>query len=90
MTSVVCHDPGAQGSSLSLVGFPTEDSLLFCDSHLPRRLHPEIYEQTDSSLRAMSLGGRLLSNNKVMLGGLESRAPQQLALHFQSLHLNFP
>ena len=30
----------------------------------------EIYEQVDSSLRAISLGGRLLSNNKVKLGGL--------------------
>ena len=31
----------------------------------------EIYEQMDSSLRSMSLGGRLLSNNEVKLGGLE-------------------
>jgi glucosamine--fructose-6-phosphate aminotransferase (isomerizing) len=30
----------------------------------------EINEQIDSSLRAISLGGRLLSNNKVNLGGL--------------------
>ena len=30
----------------------------------------EIYEQVDASLRAISLGGRLLSNNKVKLGGL--------------------
>jgi len=30
----------------------------------------EIYEQIDSSLRAISLGGRLLSNNEVKLGGL--------------------
>ena len=33
----------------------------------------EIYEQIDSSLRAISLGGRLLSNNEVKLGGLESK-----------------
>jgi len=31
----------------------------------------EIYEQSESSLRAISLGGRLLSTNKVKLGGLE-------------------
>jgi glucosamine--fructose-6-phosphate aminotransferase (isomerizing) len=31
----------------------------------------EIYEQYDSSSRAISLGGRLLSNNTVKLGGLE-------------------
>lgn len=32
----------------------------------------EIYEQIDSSLRSISLGGRLLSNNKVKLGGLHT------------------
>jgi glucosamine--fructose-6-phosphate aminotransferase (isomerizing) len=37
----------------------------------------EIYEQVDSSLRSISLGGRLLSNNKVKLGGLEE---QKMAL----------
>lgn len=31
----------------------------------------EINEQIDSSLRAISLGGRLLSNNEVKLGGIE-------------------
>ena len=31
----------------------------------------EIHEQIDSSLRAISMGGRLLSNNKVKLGGIE-------------------
>ena len=31
----------------------------------------EINEQIDSSLRAISLGGRLLSNNEVKLGGLD-------------------
>lgn len=31
----------------------------------------EIHEQVDSSLRAISMGGRLLSNNKVKLGGIE-------------------
>lgn len=31
----------------------------------------EIYEQVDSSLRAISLGGRILSNNEVNLGGLK-------------------
>jgi len=34
-------------------------------------LEKEIYEQVDSSLRAISLGGRLLSNKQVKLGGLE-------------------
>jgi len=33
----------------------------------------EIHEQIDSSLRAISLGGRLLSNNEVKLGGLNER-----------------
>ena len=32
----------------------------------------EINEQIDSSLRAISLGGRLLSNNRVKLGGLNN------------------
>lgn len=32
----------------------------------------EINEQTDSSLRAISLGGRLLTNNSVKLGGLDN------------------
>lgn len=36
----------------------------------------EIYEQVDSSLRAISLGGRLLSNDMVNLGGLESSKKQ--------------
>ena len=31
----------------------------------------EIYEQRESTLRAISFGGRLLSNNSVKLGGLE-------------------
>lgn len=31
----------------------------------------EIHEQVDSSLRAISMGGRLLSNNEVKLGGLD-------------------
>ena len=34
----------------------------------------EINEQIDSSLRAISLGGRLLSNNMVKLGGLQAHA----------------
>lgn len=38
----------------------------------------EIYEQVDSSLRAISLGGRLLSNNKVKLGGLSEQKEQLL------------
>jgi len=31
----------------------------------------EIYEQPDAALRAINLGGRILNNNKVKLGGLE-------------------
>lgn len=38
----------------------------------------EIYEQVDSSLRAISLGGRLLSNNKVKLGGLNEQKEELL------------
>jgi glucosamine--fructose-6-phosphate aminotransferase (isomerizing) len=33
----------------------------------------EINEQIDSSLRAISLGGRLLSNDEVHLGGLNEK-----------------
>lgn len=33
----------------------------------------EIYEQIDSSLRAISMGGRLLYNDQVKLGGLEDQ-----------------
>tara|TARA_B100001063_G_scaffold138607_2_gene129514 strand:- start:20743 stop:22563 length:1821 start_codon:yes stop_codon:yes gene_type:complete len=40
----------------------------------------EIYEQVDSSLRAISLGGRLLSNNKVKLGGLNEHLDQLLEI----------
>ena len=40
----------------------------------------EIYEQVDSSLRAISLGGRLLSNNKVKLGGLMDHKKQLLEI----------
>jgi len=36
----------------------------------------EIYEQMDSSLRAISMGGRLLYTNQVKLGGLESHVEQ--------------
>jgi len=38
----------------------------------------EIYEQIDSTLRSISLGGRLLSNNKVKLGGLDIYKTQLL------------
>ena len=40
----------------------------------------EIYEQKDSCLRAISLGGRLLSNNMVKLGGLEAHKLQLLQI----------
>ena len=36
----------------------------------------EIYEQPESSLRAISLGGRLIDNNKIQLGGLNSNKDQ--------------
>ena len=40
----------------------------------------EINEQIDSSLRAISLGGRLLSNNEVKLGGLDEHYSELLEL----------
>ena len=40
----------------------------------------EINEQIDSSLRAISLGGRLLSNNQVKLGGLYERHQELMEL----------
>ena len=39
-------------------------------------MEKEIMEQIDSSLRAISLGGRLLYNDQVKLGGLESHYEQ--------------
>lgn len=36
----------------------------------------EIYEQIDSSLRCISMGGRILHTNQVKLGGLESHVEQ--------------
>lgn len=41
-------------------------------------MQKEIMEQVDSSLRAMSLGGRILYNDQVKLGGLESYSFQLL------------
>ena len=35
-------------------------------------MEKEIFEQIDSTMRALSFGGRLLSNNMVKLGGLEN------------------
>lgn len=40
----------------------------------------EIHEQHDSCLRAISLGGRLMSNNKVKLGGLDDKREELLKL----------
>lgn len=40
----------------------------------------EIYEQVDSSLRAISFGARLLSTGKVKLGGLESHQEQLIEI----------
>lgn len=53
----------------------TEKSALSTNNELtpfpfPHWTIKEINEQIDSSLRAISLGGRLLSNNEVKLGGL--------------------
>tara|TARA_B110000261_G_scaffold119840_1_gene133656 strand:+ start:1876 stop:3696 length:1821 start_codon:yes stop_codon:yes gene_type:complete len=56
-----------KNSNLSLTPFPFK--------HWTEK---EIYEQVDSSLRAISLGGRLLSNNKVKLGGLSEQKEQLL------------
>ena len=41
----------------------------------------EIYEQVDSSLRAISLGGRLLSGNEVRLGGLIEQKEQLMQIN---------
>ena len=41
----------------------------------------EINEQIDSSLRAISLGGRLLSNNEVKLGGLEENKVELIKIN---------
>ena len=41
----------------------------------------EIYDQKNSCLRAISLGGRLLSNNMVKLGGLEDHKFQLLQIN---------
>lgn len=43
----------------------------------------EIDEQYDSSLRAISLGGRLMDNNKVKLGGLEEHT--EILLRIQNI-----
>lgn len=43
----------------------------FSKDDYPHWMKKEIFEQTDSSLRSISLGGRILSNNKVKLGGLQ-------------------
>lgn len=43
-------------------------------------MEKEIVEQIDSSLRAISLGGRVLSNDRVKLGGLEMHENELLAL----------
>lgn len=40
----------------------------------------EIKEQVDSTLRAISMGGRLLSNDEVKLGGLEEKKKELLEL----------
>ena len=40
----------------------------------------EINEQSESCLRAISLGGRLMSNNEVKLGGLEKKRKELLKL----------
>jgi glucosamine--fructose-6-phosphate aminotransferase (isomerizing) len=40
----------------------------------------EIYEQTESCLRAISLGGRLQSNDQVNLGGLESNKTELMMI----------
>jgi len=43
-------------------------------------MEKEIMEQVDSSLRAISLGGRVLSNDCVKLGGLEIHETQIMAI----------
>lgn len=41
----------------------------------------EIHEQTESCLRAISLGGRLYSNDEVRLGGLESNKTELMMIN---------
>lgn len=41
----------------------------------------EIHEQTESCLRAISLGGRLYSNDEVKLGGLESNKTELMMIN---------
>ena len=49
----------------------TEESVL---NSYPHWTIKEIYEQPDASLRAINMGGRILSDSKVKLGGLEDHA----------------
>jgi glucosamine--fructose-6-phosphate aminotransferase (isomerizing) len=49
----------------------SEDMIL---NSYPHWTIKEIYEQPDAALRAINLGGRILDNNKVKLGGLEEHA----------------
>ena len=44
-------------------------------------LRKKINEQIDSSLRAISLGGRLLSNNEVKLGGLDENKVELMGIN---------
>lgn len=50
----------------------TETNFEFSPKPYPYWVIKEIMEQSEASLRAISYGGRLLDDNKVKLGGLES------------------
>ena len=49
----------------------TQQNAIFSSEPYSHFMEKEIMEQVDSSLRAISLGGRVLSNDCVKLGGLE-------------------
>lgn len=49
----------------------TKTNFLLTPDPFPHWTIKEIYEQTESALRAISMGGRLLSTDQVKLGGLE-------------------
>ena len=74
----ICHIYMENGS-LRIVTNEVYDSHKFTYDNNALSCHPydhfmekEIIEQSQSSLRALSLGGRLLYNDQVKLGGLES------------------
>ena len=58
----------------------TQQNTSFTPEPYSHFMEKEIMEQVDSSLRAISLGGRVLSNDCVKLGGLEMHEKQLIDL----------